>query len=202
VRARPDLPQRVEPEASALVVGGGIAGVSAALVLAERGVKVELLEAAPHLGGRLGTWDRRLSDGSEVVVEHGYHGFFRQYYTLRDILRRLDPDLGFLRDVGGYPIASRPSVGWEPEDFTALPRTPLLNLVALVLREDQHGARGDQFFFNLVAKRVTNHQAVVPPDVIPERLKNDRQALSMCSAFLFVTYEKVRHVGRRFYRAE
>jgi isorenieratene synthase len=25
-------------------------------------------------------------------------------------------------------------VGWEPEDFTALPRTPLLNLVALVLR--------------------------------------------------------------------
>ena len=134
VRARPDLPQRVEPEASALVVGGGIAGVSAALVLAERGVKVELLEAAPHLGGRLGTWDRRLADGSEVVVEHGYHGFFRQYYTLRDILRRLDPDLGFLRDVGGYPIASRPSVGWEPEDFTALPRTPLLNLVALVLR--------------------------------------------------------------------
>ena len=122
------------PEATALVVGGGIAGVTAALVLAERGVQVELLEAAPHLGGRLGTWDRRLADGSEVVVEHGYHGFFRQYYTLRDILRRLDPELGFLRDVGGYPIASRPSVGWEPEDFTALPRTPLLNLVALVLR--------------------------------------------------------------------
>ncbi|MEJ2887485.1 FAD-dependent oxidoreductase [Actinomycetospora aeridis] len=134
VAARPDLPHRVGPDATALVVGGGIAGVSAALVLAERGVRVELLEAAPHLGGRLGTWDRRLPDGSEVVVEHGYHGFFRQYYNLRDVLRRLDPDLGFLRDVGGYPIASRPSVGWESEDFTALPRTPLLNLVALVLR--------------------------------------------------------------------
>jgi len=134
VRARPDLPQRVGPDVTAVVVGGGIAGVSAALVLAERGVRVELLEAAPHLGGRLGTWDTRLSDGSEVVVEHGYHGFFRQYYTLRDVLRRIDPELGFLRDVGGYPIASRPSVGWESEDFTALPRTPLLNLVALVLR--------------------------------------------------------------------
>ncbi|GAA4814284.1 FAD-dependent oxidoreductase [Actinomycetospora chlora] len=134
VAPRPDLPQRVGPDATAVVVGGGIAGVSAALVLAERGVQVELLEAAPHLGGRLGTWDRTLADGSEVVVEHGYHGFFRQYYTLRDLLRRIDPDLGFLRDVGGYPIASRPSVGWEPEDFTALPRTPLLNLVALVLR--------------------------------------------------------------------
>lgn len=134
VRARPDLPQHVGPDTTAVVVGGGVAGVSAALVLAERGVRVELLEAAPHLGGRLGTWDRRLPDGSEVVVEHGYHGFFRQYYTLRDVLRRIDPDLGFLRDVGGYPIASRPSVGWEQEDFTALPRVPLLNLVALVLR--------------------------------------------------------------------
>lgn len=134
VARRPDLPHRVGPDATAVVVGGGIAGVTAALVLAERGVRVELLEAAPHLGGRLGTWDKRLADGSEVVVEHGYHGFFRQYYTLRDILRRLDPELGFLRDVGGYPIESRPSVGWEPEDFTALPRTPLVNLVALVLR--------------------------------------------------------------------
>lgn len=134
VAARPDLPRQVGPDATAVVVGGGIAGVSAALVLAERGVQVELLEAAPHLGGRLGTWDRRLADGTDVVVEHGYHGFFRQYDTLRDILRRIDPDLGFLRDVGGYPIESRPSVGWESEDFTALPRTPLLNLVALVLR--------------------------------------------------------------------
>src|SRR4051794_41827399 len=117
VRARPDLPQRVEPEASALVVGGGIAGVTAALVLAERGVRVELLEAAPHLGGRPGTWDRRLADGSGVVGEHGYHGFFPQYYTLRDGLRPVDPDLGFLRDGGGYPTPSPPGGGWGPRGF-------------------------------------------------------------------------------------
>jgi isorenieratene synthase len=134
VPARPDLPHRVGADTDAVVVGGGIAGVTAALVLAERGVRVELLEAAEHLGGRLGTWDRRLPDGTDVVVEHGYHGFFRHYYTLRDVLRRLDPELGFLRDVGGYPIESRPSVGWAPEDFTDLPRTPLLNLAALVVR--------------------------------------------------------------------
>ena len=38
------------------VVGGGLAGVSAALVLAERGVKVTLHESDPVLGGRLSSW--------------------------------------------------------------------------------------------------------------------------------------------------
>lgn len=134
VAARPDLPSRVPRDTTAVVVGGGVAGVTAALVLAERGVHVELLEAADALGGRLGTWEHRLPDGTTMTVEHGYHGFFRQYDTLRAILRRIDPDLGFLRDVGGYPVATRPSVGWAMEDFTALPRTPLLNLAALVVR--------------------------------------------------------------------
>ncbi|MFC5063988.1 FAD-dependent oxidoreductase [Actinomycetospora atypica] len=131
VASRSDLPRQVPDEAAAsvVVVGGGVAGVTAALVLAERGAKVELLEAADALGGRLGTWPRTLPDGTRVTVEHGYHGFFRQYYTLRDVLRRIDPDLSFLRDVGGYPVESRE---WESEDFSDLPTTPLANLAALV----------------------------------------------------------------------
>ncbi|MDL5158097.1 FAD-dependent oxidoreductase [Actinomycetospora termitidis] len=132
VAPRPDLPQRVPDDRSSgkvVVVGGGLAGVTAATVLAERGLTVELLEAAPRLGGRLGTWPRTLPDGTDVTVEHGYHGFFRQYYTLRDVLRRIDPDLAFLRDVGGYPVESRE---WESEDFSDLPTTPLANLAALV----------------------------------------------------------------------
>ena len=76
------------------MVGGGIAGVSAAVVLAERGVAVTLLEAAPTLGGRLGAWPHTLPDGTEQVVEHGFHAFFRHYYTWRDILRRIDPRWG------------------------------------------------------------------------------------------------------------
>ena len=49
------------PDASALarrpqavVVGGGIAGLAAATGLAERGVRVTLLEREPYLGGRVG----------------------------------------------------------------------------------------------------------------------------------------------------
>ena len=44
---------RVGREIDVIVVGGGIAGTSAAVVLAERGVRVRLLEAAPVVGGRL-----------------------------------------------------------------------------------------------------------------------------------------------------
>lgn len=51
------LPQVVEPTSrppkKAVVVGGGPAGMEAARILAERGHKVTLLEAAPKLGGQL-----------------------------------------------------------------------------------------------------------------------------------------------------
>lgn len=128
---RPDRPERVPPGVSAVVVGGGIAGVSAALVLAERGVRVTLLEAAGQLGGRLGAWPRTLPDGTVQRVEHGFHGFFRQYYTWRSVLRRIDPELGFLQALPGYPVISR---SWPPEDFASLPGLPPLNLLALVAR--------------------------------------------------------------------
>ena len=90
----PRLPRTVPDGAEAVVVGGGIAGVSAAVVLAERGVAVTLLEAAPTLGGRLGAWPHTLPDGTDQVVERGFHAFFRHYYTWRDVLRRIDPELG------------------------------------------------------------------------------------------------------------
>src|SRR5829696_6314355 len=131
VTPRVDRPWRVPAPASAVVVGGGIAGVSAAVVLAERGVRVTLLEAADRLGGRLAAWPRRLADGSAQQVEHGFHGFFRQYYTWRALLRRIDPQLGFLRPLGGYPVLSR---RWPAEDFASLPGLPPLNLLALLAR--------------------------------------------------------------------
>ncbi|HEY6745576.1 MAG TPA: FAD-dependent oxidoreductase [Mycobacteriales bacterium] len=131
VTPRPDRPLRVPAGTSAVVAGGGVAGVSAALVLAERGVRVTLLEAAGHLGGRLGAWPRTLPDGTVQQVEHGFHGFFRQYYTWRSLLRRIDPELGFLQPLPGYPVISRT---WPPEDFASLPGLPPLNLLALLVR--------------------------------------------------------------------
>ncbi|MBW0125073.1 FAD-dependent oxidoreductase [Pseudonocardia oceani] len=138
VPADPRRPRGAPVGTEAVVVGGGIAGISAAVVLAERGVAVTVVEAADTLGGRLGAWPHTLPDGTKQVVEHGFHAFFRHYYTWRSMLRRVDPQLSFLRPVGGYPVISRE---WPAEDLTGLPGSPPLNLVALFARSPSLGVR-------------------------------------------------------------
>jgi heterodisulfide reductase subunit A len=43
---------------AALVVGGGIAGMQAALDLAEMGIRVYLVEEKPSIGGRMAQLDK------------------------------------------------------------------------------------------------------------------------------------------------
>src|SRR5450432_1110968 len=52
------------PSRSVLVIGGGLAGLSSAVALADAGLQVRLLEKRPHLGGRATSYT--LPDGSEV----------------------------------------------------------------------------------------------------------------------------------------
>ncbi|GIG85326.1 hydroxysqualene dehydroxylase [Plantactinospora endophytica] len=124
-------PERVRRDTSALVVGGGVAGISAAVVLAERGVRVTVLEGRSRLGGRLDTRAETLADGTAQPVDHGFHAFFRQYHNLRAILRRIDPALDLLRPVPGYPVLH---ADWPAEDFGRLPARPPWNLLALLAR--------------------------------------------------------------------
>ncbi len=122
---------RVDDDTRVTVVGGGIAGVSAACILAERGVKVTLLEKEDHLGGRVGAWTEHLPDGTPYEMERGFHAFFRQYYNLRNLLRRVDPELERLRPLEDYPILGLDGL---VESFAGLPKTPPLNLMALLGR--------------------------------------------------------------------
>ncbi|MFF0373503.1 FAD-dependent oxidoreductase [Actinoplanes missouriensis] len=131
VRIDRSLPRTVGHPVRAVVIGGGIAGMTSALLLAERGVAVTLLERDERLGGRLAAWPRQLVDGSTQMVGHGFHAFFRQYYNWRNILRRIDPSLSFLRPAERYPVVSR---AWPDEDFGGLPRTPPWSLLALIAR--------------------------------------------------------------------
>ncbi|QRN93204.1 FAD-dependent oxidoreductase [Archangium violaceum] len=115
----------------AAIVGGGLAGMATATVLAERGVRVTVIEREPFLGGRVAGWRDRLSDGEPFDMERGFHAFFRQYYNLRALLRRVDPRLERLRALEDYPILGP---GGSVESFSNLPALPPFNLIGLVRR--------------------------------------------------------------------
>ncbi|HEY8790622.1 MAG TPA: FAD-dependent oxidoreductase, partial [Actinopolymorphaceae bacterium] len=118
--------------ASVLVLGGGIAGLAAAAALAERGVAVTLVEKHDQLGGRVRAWPVQHDDGSSrVTMSRGFHAFFRQYYNLRGLLRRVDPLLQSLTAVPDYPLVL---AGGHTDSFATIPRTPPLNMAAFVAR--------------------------------------------------------------------
>ncbi|WP_437810802.1 hydroxysqualene dehydroxylase [Sorangium sp. So ce1078] len=115
----------------AVIVGGGLAGVSAAIVLAERGVSVTLIEREPVLGGRISAWTEHLPDRTAFQMERGFHAFFRQYYNLRSLLARIDPARRLLTPLSDYPLLGP---GGARESFVGLPRQTPLNLIALLAR--------------------------------------------------------------------
>ena len=113
-----------------VVVGGGIAGLAAATGLAERGVRVTVVEAEDRLGGRVAAWPVEVG-GTSTTMSRGFHAFFRQYYNLRSLLRRADPGLQQLHAVEDYPLRL---AGGPTDSFTAIPRTPPFNLLTFVAR--------------------------------------------------------------------
>ncbi|CAM3555698.1 FAD-dependent oxidoreductase [Dermacoccus barathri] len=138
------------PDAAAphvVVVGGGIAGISAAVGLAERGVRVTLLEAESSLGGRVRSWpidvptpgaDASGAPDDRATMSRGFHAFFRQYYNLRALLRRVDPSLECLRPVDDYPL--RHADGTQ-DSFTKIATRPPLNFLSFIARSPSFGLR-------------------------------------------------------------
>ncbi|MEV6717388.1 FAD-dependent oxidoreductase [Lentzea sp. NPDC051208] len=111
------------------VVGGGIAGLSAATLLAERGAQVVLCEREDYLGGRVGGWSTRLADGSDATMTRGFHAFFRQYYNLRSLLERVDPAGRALVAVPDYPLQH---ASGHRDGFANLPKAVPWNALAFL----------------------------------------------------------------------
>src|SRR5512143_170599 len=72
-----------------IIIGGGIAGLSAALHLAERGLKPLILEAdEKFIGGRLAGGETVQIGNTSFRLEHGVHGIWSQYRNLQAMLAR------------------------------------------------------------------------------------------------------------------
>lgn len=85
-----------------IVIGGGLAGLAAALRCADEGASVTLLEARPRLGGA--TWSVQ-RDG--LVIDNGQHVFLRCCTAYRDFMRRLGVEHALtLQDRLTIPVIS------------------------------------------------------------------------------------------------
>ena len=71
--------------AAAVVVGGGLAGITSALALADAGVRVTLLEGRPRLGGRVFSFER-----GDLSVDNGQHVYLRCCSAYRWFLDRIE----------------------------------------------------------------------------------------------------------------
>jgi isorenieratene synthase len=123
----PSLPEKIRRERSVAVIGAGIAGLVAAAVLAERGLKVTLYEGNDYLGGKIGSWPVRFKDGFNTQVEHGFHAFFRQYYNLQGFLDRIGCRKHLI-PIEDYLIST---LDQGEYGFKGIKTTPLLNMLSM-----------------------------------------------------------------------
>ena len=85
------LPYIINPmhkKYDAIIIGGGVAGLTAALHLAERGLKPLIIEADERVGGRLSGKDEIQIKDWRFPSEHGVHGIWSSYVNLKFMLRR------------------------------------------------------------------------------------------------------------------
>lgn len=82
-----------------LIIGGGLAGLAAAVALSDRGVRVTVIERAVHLGGRARSWrDEETGD----TIDVGPHILLSEYANMLALLERL---------------GTRGDIGWQTEKF-------------------------------------------------------------------------------------
>ena len=67
-----------------VVIGGGLAGITAAIGLREAGADVTLVEARPRLGGAASSFAR-----GDMMIDNGQHVFLRCCTSYQGLLARL-----------------------------------------------------------------------------------------------------------------
>lgn len=119
------LPLQLNGKKTVAVVGGGIAGLSAAANLAERGFEVTIFEKEKFLCGKMGSWNFE-SNSEQLQVEHGFHAFFRQYHNLRNFMKEKLDNFKHLIPINDYVVLFEDKTR---QGFKDLDPTPGLNVL-------------------------------------------------------------------------
>lgn len=119
-------PRELNGNKKVAVIGAGIAGISAASNLAERGFDVVLYEKENYLGGKVGAWTFE-SKGETLNMEHGFHAFFRQYHNLLAYMDRIGARKNLI-PIDDYVILFGEG---QKQGFNNLDPTPGLNVLDL-----------------------------------------------------------------------
>jgi isorenieratene synthase len=123
-----DGKERLEIVKKVVVIGGGLAGISSALELARKGFDVTLVESSSSLGGKLTGWDIDAL-GEIFPVEHGFHGFFDQYYNLNEMLAFAGVKQDVFSPAPGYPVIFK---NFPEEVFGQTPKLFPLNVFSII----------------------------------------------------------------------
>lgn len=146
----------MNPHAPAIVVGGGVAGIAAALHLADAGFRVVLVERRPFLGGRAFSFTDK---NSGLAFDNGQHALLGCYHETIGLITRIGAanrlyrQRGIeveLREAGGRAFLA---AGGAPAPFH-LGRA-LLSFTLLTPRERLGAARGALAFVRR-ARRATD----------------------------------------------
>ncbi|MEU7594556.1 hydroxysqualene dehydroxylase HpnE [Streptomyces sp. NPDC039022] len=119
---RHDAQEAGRPDgAAAVVIGGGLAGITAALALADAGLRVTLVEGRPRLGGLVFSF-RRESAAGELTVDNGQHVYLRCCTAYDWFLRRVGGRaLVLLQDRMDVPVLDADGLRLGRLRRTALP---------------------------------------------------------------------------------
>jgi isorenieratene synthase len=121
------LESNLNTSKSVAIIGAGLAGMSAAAYLAPRGFKVDVYEKDSFIGGKIGSWPVTFENGYKTNVEHGFHGFFAQYYNLRNLMETIDAAQYFI-PLSDYLIKTLDQGDFS---FKNIDTTPIYNLLSM-----------------------------------------------------------------------
>jgi zeta-carotene desaturase len=86
------------------IIGAGLAGLATGVYLAEAGHEVQIYEARPFVGGKVGSWQ----DAEGNHIEMGLHVFFCNYSNLFALMRICCPSSTstlLSTAAGGWPTS-------------------------------------------------------------------------------------------------